>query len=634
MAIFLKDIQCAGSEHHEVHKMHDDVQPNCVVVSDTEYTGDNNMILYDQYVKDNAEPVVRNNTSSVSNDASMIIINEMPELTPQCDFVKEHTKVDALLTAELKIYKEQVKLGRSRLMNFVKKFIRTVRFKNDHFGAIMGKHLCVVQDTDGVELIKDSRGSNLYTISVEDMMKSSSICLLSKASKTKSWLWHHRLNHLNFDTINDLARKDLAEAVATACYTQNRSLIHTLHNKTPYELVHNRKPDLTFLRVFGALCYPTNDSEDLGKLQPIADIGIFVGYVPSRNGYRIYNKRRRRIMETIHNDWDTLFQPLFNEYFNPSPRAVSPVLVAVAAPRAIDPAGSPSSTIIDQDVPSANNIANENVPSLATTSSDDQILLFNAWVPIGKADVPSSFTAITKTKSTLLPPPPPLQQSPVHRDICQVKCTNIPTPYLLYRSYKDGKVWYSFLRSRQSWRDLSKENPPVSVEVLRYDYKRSNVSHVDVANIDKFCLHDLNEMMIQLGYGLVDLMYYHFLRSRLSLDYGLHPSIVDGDLLELAKKGVVMEVDNQLRNDHIDIDSSPNTKCCLLGKPTIIARRTNYRRGSNDIEEILTVKETNSFDDLDQILGEYANTRNEIKVHGDNSSIVEDVVDCDGVYET
>ncbi|GKE31934.1 retrovirus-related pol polyprotein from transposon TNT 1-94, partial [Tanacetum coccineum] len=91
-----------------------------------------------------------------------------------------------------------------------------------------------------------------------------------------------------------------AEAVATACYIQNRSLVHTLHNKTPYELVHEKKPDLTFFCVVGAFCYPTNDSEDLGKLQPTVDIGIFVGYAPSRKGYRIYNKRTRRIMETIH----------------------------------------------------------------------------------------------------------------------------------------------------------------------------------------------------------------------------------------------------------------------------------------------------------------------------------------------
>nr|GFC16444.1 integrase, catalytic region, zinc finger, CCHC-type, peptidase aspartic, catalytic [Tanacetum cinerariifolium] len=133
--------------------------------------------------------------------------------------------------------------------NFVKKFIGTVKFGNDHFAAILGyedymigdsvisrvyyveglghnlfsvgqfcdsdlevafrKHSRYVRYTDGVELIKGSRGSNLYTISVEDMIKSSLICLLSKASKTKSWLCHLRLNHLNFGTISDLARKDL-----------------------------------------------------------------------------------------------------------------------------------------------------------------------------------------------------------------------------------------------------------------------------------------------------------------------------------------------------------------------------------------------------------------------------------------
>ncbi|GJV72358.1 retrovirus-related pol polyprotein from transposon TNT 1-94 [Tanacetum coccineum] len=142
---------------------------------------------------------------------------------------------------------------RLRLMNFVKKFIGTVRFRNDHFGTIMGyedyvigdsvisrvyyveglrhnlfsvgqfcnsdlevafrKHSCYVKMEDGVDLLKGSWGSYLYTISVEDMMKSSPICLLSKSSKNKSWLWHHRLNHLNFGTINDLARKDLVRGL-------------------------------------------------------------------------------------------------------------------------------------------------------------------------------------------------------------------------------------------------------------------------------------------------------------------------------------------------------------------------------------------------------------------------------------
>ncbi|GJS19846.1 integrase, catalytic region, zinc finger, CCHC-type containing protein [Tanacetum coccineum] len=63
---------------------------------------------------------------------------------------------------------------------------------------------------------------------------------------------------------------------------------------------YSRKPDLSYLHVFGALCYPTNDSEDLGKLKPKADIGIFVGYAPTKKVFRIYNKRTRLINETIH----------------------------------------------------------------------------------------------------------------------------------------------------------------------------------------------------------------------------------------------------------------------------------------------------------------------------------------------
>nr|GEZ50832.1 hypothetical protein [Tanacetum cinerariifolium] len=101
----------AVCENHEVHEMHDDVQLNCVVDSDAEYTGDSNMIPHDQYVKDNAEPVVQNNVSSVPNDACMMIINEMHEYTAQCVSVKAPTKVvDASLTVELATYKEQAEL--------------------------------------------------------------------------------------------------------------------------------------------------------------------------------------------------------------------------------------------------------------------------------------------------------------------------------------------------------------------------------------------------------------------------------------------------------------------------------------------------------------------------------------------
>ncbi|GJW29226.1 retrovirus-related pol polyprotein from transposon TNT 1-94 [Tanacetum coccineum] len=107
--------------------------------------------------------------------------------------------------------------------------------------------------------------------------------------------------------------------VATACYTQNRSIIHTLHNKTPYELVHDKKSDLSFLRIFGALSYPTNDSEDLGKLKAKADIRFFVGYAPNRKGYKIYNKQTRQIMETIHVTFDELTEQTAPVQSSPGP---------------------------------------------------------------------------------------------------------------------------------------------------------------------------------------------------------------------------------------------------------------------------------------------------------------------------
>nr|GEZ29741.1 retrovirus-related Pol polyprotein from transposon TNT 1-94 [Tanacetum cinerariifolium] len=91
------------------------------------------------------------------------------------------------------------------------------------------------------------------------------------------------------------------KALATACYTQNRSIVRLRHGKTPYELLHNKLPDLSFLHVFGALCYPTNDSENLGKLQQKADIRIFIGYAPTKKAFQIYNRHTRLIVETIHN---------------------------------------------------------------------------------------------------------------------------------------------------------------------------------------------------------------------------------------------------------------------------------------------------------------------------------------------
>ncbi|GJW74735.1 retrovirus-related pol polyprotein from transposon TNT 1-94 [Tanacetum coccineum] len=75
------------------------------------------------------------------------------------------------------------------------------------------KHTCFVRNLEGVDLLSGSRGTNLYSLSIGDMMASSPICLLSKATKTKSWLWHRRLSHLNFGAINHLARHGLVRGL-------------------------------------------------------------------------------------------------------------------------------------------------------------------------------------------------------------------------------------------------------------------------------------------------------------------------------------------------------------------------------------------------------------------------------------
>ncbi|GKF74115.1 retrovirus-related pol polyprotein from transposon TNT 1-94, partial [Tanacetum coccineum] len=142
-----------------------------------------------------------------------------------------------------------------------------------------------------------------------------------------------------------------AKAIATVCYNQNRSIIRRQHGKTPYELLHDRKPDLSYLHVFGALCYLNNDSEKLGKFQAKADTCIFIGYAPKKKAYRIYNRRpglqcmtpataSSRLVPNLipqqpcipppRDDWDHFFQPMFDEYFNPSSIAVSLVPIVDA----------------------------------------------------------------------------------------------------------------------------------------------------------------------------------------------------------------------------------------------------------------------------------------------------------------
>nr|GEZ56340.1 hypothetical protein [Tanacetum cinerariifolium] len=145
-----------------------------------------------------------------------------------------------------------------------------------------------------------------------------------------------------------------AEVVATACYTQNRSIIRLRHGKTPYELLNDKISDSSFFHVFGALCYLTNDSENLGKLLPKSDIGIFIGYAPTKKAFQIYNRRTRRIIERIHVDFDKLTSMDF-EHSSSGSALREMTHATIIAPEPTASTGSPSSTTVDHDAPSPSN---------------------------------------------------------------------------------------------------------------------------------------------------------------------------------------------------------------------------------------------------------------------------------------
>nr|GEV93163.1 hypothetical protein [Tanacetum cinerariifolium] len=354
------------------------------------------------------------------------------------------------------------------LINFMWKFLGTVGFGNDHIAAIIGygdlkwgnititrvyfvkglghnlfsigqfcdadvevafrRNTCFIRDLDGVDLIKGNRSIHLYTINLYDMASASPICLMARATPTKSCYGindypiststpsttfprmlsspvYQSLNMLknifiplvskkkkqksltptqtcsefkaatssaSYGFVHFLRTKDVtpeviknflkkiyvrlqapviivrtdngtefknqvlrnrtlveadrtmlifshallflwAEAIATACYTQNRSIIHRRFNKTPYELIQGKKPNISYLHVFRALCYPKNDREDISKLGAKGDIGFFIGYSANSVAYRVYNRRTKKIMEMMNVTFDELSAMAFEQ---------------------------------------------------------------------------------------------------------------------------------------------------------------------------------------------------------------------------------------------------------------------------------------------------------------------------------
>ncbi|GKE20421.1 retrovirus-related pol polyprotein from transposon TNT 1-94, partial [Tanacetum coccineum] len=368
------------------------------------------------------------------------------------------------------------------LINFVWKFLGTVCFGNDYVAAILGfsdlqwgnilitrvyfieglghnlfsvgqfydsdlevafrRNTCFVRNLEGVDLLKGNRTTNLYTINLHYMASASPICLMARATSTKSWLWHQRLSHLNFDTINDLARNDLvtglpkfkyhkehlcpsydysrytwvlfprskdeapeeikiflnkitvllqapvivirtdngtkfknqvlkeyldsvgishqASSIRTSQQNRvmeriNRTLVEpTRIIETPYELINGRKLDISFLYVFGALCYPKNDHEDIGKL---GAKGLDLTYAPPII----------KSQQPTESELDLLFEAMYDDSIGGQPSAAPRTVPAAQAPQVLH---TPTATTTTADTAPTPTNSSSQATSIPSTSQN------------------------------------------------------------------------------------------------------------------------------------------------------------------------------------------------------------------------------------------------------------------------
>ncbi|GKD40445.1 retrovirus-related pol polyprotein from transposon TNT 1-94 [Tanacetum coccineum] len=177
------------------------------------------------------------------------------------------------------------------LRNFIEKFMGTVRFGNDHFAAITcyGDYVQGNLTICHVYYVKGLR-HNLFSVGqfcdgdLEGKSKKASL-LPKLVPSTKSKL--------------ELLHMDLCGPMRVASINGKKYILVIIDD-------YSRKPNVQYFHVFGSLCYPTNDRDDLGKMKPKADVGIFVGYSESSHGFRIYNRQNKKIMKTIHVKFDEL----------------------------------------------------------------------------------------------------------------------------------------------------------------------------------------------------------------------------------------------------------------------------------------------------------------------------------------
>nr|GFA39593.1 hypothetical protein [Tanacetum cinerariifolium] len=201
------------------------------------------------------------------------------------------------------------------LYNFVEKFMGTVRFGNDQFAQILGyrdlKSTCFVRDLQGNDLLTGNRGSDLYTISLQESTSSTPLCLMTKAKPTQAWLWHQRLSHLNFDYINLLSKKDVMIGLPKLKFVKDQlcsscELSKAKRSSFKSKDVPSSKGRLNLLHMdlcvqCGLLALMERNASDYDNSDPVTQIqnvpSSADAYVPSQQ------------------ELDLLFGPLYDEFF-------------------------------------------------------------------------------------------------------------------------------------------------------------------------------------------------------------------------------------------------------------------------------------------------------------------------------
>nr|GEW78307.1 hypothetical protein [Tanacetum cinerariifolium] len=220
---------------------------------------------------------------------------------------------------------------RSQLTNFIDKFL-------------------------GVSLLSGSRGKNIYTLSLGDMKASSPICLLSKASKTKSWLWHRRLSHLNFGAINHLARQGLVRGLPKLKFKKDHLCSACAMGKSKKK---SHKPK----------------SEDTNQEK------LYLLHMDLCGPMRVESVNGKKYILVIVDDYSRFTWVKFLSVDHPAPEVIA-LIVEVVAPEPAASTGSPSSTTVDQDAPS---------PNVAHINND---LFFGISITKGSSDQSSSTNSI------------------------------------------------------------------------------------------------------------------------------------------------------------------------------------------------------------------------------------------------